>query len=550
MKEKKIIAVLLIMILSMSLFSSCTRVETGTRDSGANLSGSKSDVTTTETGAETSNFNETGLPIVKEKVTFDVWACTTASDPEKFPTNIMISEATNVYPNWICISPASLEERKNLMWASGDYPDVLGPSCVSKTDVNRYGPMGILLPLNDLLDKYAVQLKKYATEDVYVRMKSNDGNIYFIPTLSENASWDRGYSINQTWLDALGLEMPDTLDSFLEVMRAFKTQDPNGNGLSDEIPFSIAPYDTVFNMWPGFFGSFGLPGGYQIDENGKVINGYLYDSFKEGLIFLRDMYTEGLLDKETFTIDSATYNARGKSDPTVYGCFLGYISYLHVGQQNEEHFETMPLLKGKSGDPKWIVKDRNPIAITYQMAITKSCKVPEVVVRWADYMMDPYISVQIDRAPIGIYYEDGVTWKIKETVPEGYASWSEWLPANRFQQLPRIITPDAQKAMGIPPQNRERILYERANRDKLYLPYAVQEFPASITPTFEESEELVRYNTDINKYLHETVARWISGNGDIEGEWGTYLSTMEDLGALKVLEIMQKQYDRYLTLLD
>jgi hypothetical protein len=42
--------------------------------------------------------------------------------------------------------------------------------------------------------------------------------------------------INMEWLNKLDLEIPTTTDELTTVLRAFKEQDPNGNGLRDEIP--------------------------------------------------------------------------------------------------------------------------------------------------------------------------------------------------------------------------------------------------------------------------------------------------------------------------
>ena len=42
--------------------------------------------------------------------------------------------------------------------------------------------------------------------------------------------------INKVWLDKLGLAIPTTIQELKDVLIAFKTQDPNGNGIADEIP--------------------------------------------------------------------------------------------------------------------------------------------------------------------------------------------------------------------------------------------------------------------------------------------------------------------------
>ena len=39
-------------------------------------------------------------------------------------------------------------------------------------------------------------------------------------------------------LDALGLEMPQTVDEYYETLVAFRDKDPNGNGEQDEIPLA------------------------------------------------------------------------------------------------------------------------------------------------------------------------------------------------------------------------------------------------------------------------------------------------------------------------
>ena len=45
--------------------------------------------------------------------------------------------------------------------------------------------------------------------------------------------------INKKWLDNLGLEEPKNLDELYNVLKAFKEQDANGNGdTDDEIPFT------------------------------------------------------------------------------------------------------------------------------------------------------------------------------------------------------------------------------------------------------------------------------------------------------------------------
>ncbi len=57
--------------------------------------------------------------------------------------------------------------------------------------------------------------------------------------------------INSEWLEALGLSVPETAEEFAEVLYRFKTEDPNGNGIEDEIPIIGALEADSFS--PVFF---------------------------------------------------------------------------------------------------------------------------------------------------------------------------------------------------------------------------------------------------------------------------------------------------------
>ncbi|MEZ4618959.1 MAG: hypothetical protein R2867_26070 [Caldilineaceae bacterium] len=108
------------------------------------------------------------------------------------------------------------KEKRQISLASGDYPDLymLIPwvDQFSQTDLLRYGQQGVILPLNDLIDQYAPNVK--AALDNYPYYKAMtvapDGNIYGLPQLIEcyHCSFPNKMWVNTKWLDALGMEMP------------------------------------------------------------------------------------------------------------------------------------------------------------------------------------------------------------------------------------------------------------------------------------------------------------------------------------------------------
>mgnify|MGYP003282926583 FL=1 len=55
---------------------------------------------------------------------------------------------------------ADLAEKRNLLLASGDYPEIFMKSGFSMTDLNKYGSQGLFLPLEDLIREHAPNLTK------------------------------------------------------------------------------------------------------------------------------------------------------------------------------------------------------------------------------------------------------------------------------------------------------------------------------------------------------------------------------------------------------
>ena len=521
-------------------------------------------------------FNETGLPIVDEPFSFTMWVQTNVPHPEEQPFTAMIAETTNVYPEYVPIPADGMAERKAVMWASGDYPDVLGIQTVTRLDLDTYGPQGIIIPVNDLIDKYMTNLRRFTTErgmynDVIATMTYPDGSIYGFPELRTNFHSVRGAPIiNMTWLDTLGLDVPETPEQFLDAMRAFKNGDPNGNGKADEIPFVVMRlWEDVYISLGQMMGPFGYTYGYQI-EDGKVIDPRLLPEYKDGIKFLRQLWTEGLMDPELFTQDTPTYRAKAQAQPPVYGFAVtwrqGYTFGEEVAQKN--YVPIPPLMDENEVRRWWGLKQRTTVSESLVITSAAEDPIPQVVARWVDYLQSPGINEQANAGPEGIgveFRDDGTYVKLDQVgrLPEGYNTMQEWFFEHHlFQKMPHL-DPDANLYIdpatytpGDPTEPGSREFggpgfarggnQEKMVHDDILGPYMVQEFPVSIKPTPAETEEVATIVPDLEKYLTETMARWIIGRIDVDADWADYLRRAERLGALRVLEIMQAQYDRFL----
>ena len=103
------------------------------------------------------------------------------------------------------------------------------------------------------------------------------------------------------------------MESLTEVLRAFKTGDPNGNGEADEVPLEMG-LDTGFYSVRYILPLFGIPCDpdkwIYIDDNKQVQFAATQDGFRECMEWLNMCYTEGLVDAEVLSQDLNTIETK------------------------------------------------------------------------------------------------------------------------------------------------------------------------------------------------------------------------------------------------
>ena len=244
-------------------------------------------------------------------------------NPDEMELFKRMEELTNVHITWDQIPQAEYDEKKNLLLAAGiDLPDgFFGKFSLNASDLVTYGSQGMLIPLNDLIDQYAPNLKALfeAHPEVKSMVTAPDGNIYSTPYVQqgEDGTIASNMMINVTWLQRLGLEKPTTMEELKTVLTAFRDQDANGNGdPSDEIPMTFKFNGSQRDIG-GLFGAFGYPdtltddGHHLVLDGDKVVFVPTTEGYKAACKYLHEnFFSQGLIDMEGFTMDKKTYNAQ------------------------------------------------------------------------------------------------------------------------------------------------------------------------------------------------------------------------------------------------
>ncbi|MFI2104533.1 ABC transporter substrate-binding protein [Isoptericola sp. NPDC019693] len=515
----------------------------------AACSGGSEQVTEIEDASADYGLNTEGLPIVDKTLTLSFGGSKSALAPDYSEMELVQQweKDTNIAINWENLPDQVYQEKKNLMLASGDLPDVLFNSGLTDAEVVDNGTNGTLLPLEGLIDEHAPTLKKILDErpDIRAAITASDGHIYTLPSVEELGilPYPNFLFINKTWLDKLGLEMPRTFEEYHQALEAFATEDPNGNGKADEIPLSFRPDSFAANPWDLITALGGQPenNDHRIVRDGKVEFTANTDEYRAGVKGLGEWYADGLIDPESFSQDDVAYLAKGKADTPVLGSFFWWELEEMVGTDRLDDYAIVGVLEGVDGQQRASVTNNQEIS-RGAMAITRANKFPVATMRWADRLYDPVMSAETAWGPIGVTLEkdpeSGLLVQIP--APEGTSE------GERRQQVapmgPRITTAEDFETV-VAPEPRA------ADRQKLvkeyYEPFAANEKYPPVLLSNDELDKVSYPETDIKTLVKEKFAAWIV-DGTIDGEWDGYVSQLQSLGVDEVTATYQQAYDRFM----
>jgi putative aldouronate transport system substrate-binding protein len=510
---------------------------------GGNRDSSQSQTASQGAGA---NFNPAGFPIVKETVTkrFMIRRPPHIVEPVNMATLQRYEQMSGIKVNWEVVPTDGFTERVNLVMASNSMPDAImkGVPDITKTSAD-----GSIIDLTDLIEKYSTGIKELYRQYPAARQASMspDGKIYALPTintLEPNRTGHRNLWINKVWLDRLGLKAPSTLDEFVEILRAFRDKDANGNGNpSDEIPYVVeysggdrgARVDLFLNIW-GIATNMGY--GYTAVINDKVSIFATSTEYREVLQFMNILWKEKLLDNAIYTQTADV--SLSKFNSSVSGCF-GLSSDDLWAQYAADY---IPLPPPKRGNITPLI-GLGPVHGGNAFVITKADKNPEITLRWIDYFytdegsrliggLSPLLEgVTCKKMPDGTYeYSDailnspkGTAMAVGEMCP---------LPGGGFSYWRNV--------------NNSNFIYSAKVRESVpvYQPY-YQKTPAYAYPVFSvrDAERVNDIRRDLDVYLNECQAKFITGELGFD-KWNEYVATCEKMYIKELEAFFQTAYER------
>ncbi len=467
--------------------------------------------------------------------TITAFCANTASMPMTNDITVVkaLSEKTKTNFDFTVSPTTGTEEKFNLMMASGDIPDMV---IYVQDPILKYTKA--FAPLNDLIQENCPNYAALMEEHPFLKkdITAVDGNIYTIQSLA-SLKFANCVIVRKDWLDKLNLEVPKTLEDYYNVLKAFKTGDPNGNGEQDEIPLITSVARRADAESPGlsmFDACWGIDEDFYLSDDGsQILFGATDPRMKEALTYLNRLYSEGLIDPEYLTRDWASYEGLQADEKA--GMWLDWGVGVDSTLIQNPDCDLEIILPPEGTDGKVKVYSQMPQVRTNAMAISKDSKNKEHIMSIFNYIFSD------EGYMLTNYGVEGETYNMVNGEPQYVESilndGNGPLSALRKQGINSWIPLKQSKGFEYTSDKFESAvsMYEK-------------DITAPVPPlkfTDEEKSTLTSvYTGEIKTYLDESLDSFITGKTPLSG-FDAFVENLNKMGLNDILKIYNDAYARY-----
>jgi len=287
--------------------------------------------------------------------------------------------------DWIVKGGEAYTNKTNIAIASGEIPDVLADNALQLKNLVE---AGMIEDLTGVYEKYASPFTKdLLKEDGGLALKASTfgGKLYALPLTNSNLDEAPMLWVRDDWMKKLNLPEPATIDGMIAIAKAFKEQDPDGNGQSDTYGLALVKEAQI----PGFFNGFhAYPGTWVKGKDGTIVYGSIQSEMKGALQKLADMYKAGYFDKEFGVKDGPKYDelvASGKVG-MLYGPMYAPLANVKNNKLNDPKAEWKAYpIPSADGQPALA---QVGVSANSFYVVKKGYKHPEAVVKLMNFWND------------------------------------------------------------------------------------------------------------------------------------------------------------------
>jgi putative aldouronate transport system substrate-binding protein len=463
----------------------------------------------------------------------------------------LAEEKTGVHIDWIQIAQNQVNEQFTLMVASNEYADMCrGFSGYYTNGVADAYDQEIILDLTDLIAENMPNYNAALDENPQYRkdLSTEDGMMLYINTVQTENYTMNGNVIRQDWLDALGLEMPKTMDDLEEVLLAFK----NEYGISNALLVNQGNYGDILTKGFNTLGSSEM-GNVYYAQDGTVKCSLLDDGLRDYLVTMNRYYEEGLFDSDFISRSSNPKDANviqmiATGQTGMFNTSISiWTSILEASTDPNMKLAAMPITMVNEGDVTHFY-DQYQIG-SGSVSLFNGCSDPETACKWLDWFYSE------EGSNIMCYGVEGESYNLDDS---GKPQWDMLELEAKAEEYGTTANTVAEFYYGI-----KGNFVCLAQSDCLFGFYTDEmlegievyadesqygdnwNFSNYMSLSSEESAAIATRKTDIATYATTEITKFITGEADIATEWDAYKANVEAMGVQDVIDVYQSCYDKF-----
>ena len=492
-----------------------------------------------------------------------------------------IEEATGLRLEFVTAPQNPDDERtvRNMMLAAGNFPCVLSIRGMPQNEMAMLAHDGILVPLDHYIEIWGVN-----TRDAFERYPASrmivtgiSGNIYSLPDINDCFHCIRGEGriwYHMPWIESMNNGvLPETYYEFVDLLRRIRDENPNGNEAAPEIPIgwrmgnnwrAINWFSNMFQMFPNR--------GRRLNDDGTVEFLFTNDYFRQTIAFMRDLYAEGLIQEDAFTIDNDSSISLGEDPAGVrFGFIIGWGPEDSVRRGGDRWYQyfVMPPLIGPNGT-RYAMSTGSFNAVMPGWFVTENATNVEAAVRLGDLLLDEYFGYTSYIGALGVGWDYAAPGDLGlNNLPAVFRELMSWgtQPMNTSWDQASITYRCNDFRLSQYAEGADLIFrYLRGEHDlldqiigigsfneifKFYgsyrnlMPFEIPE--RNIVPPMLFSEEDNRIIADgiaaIEPFVVQRVTEFVTGARNVDTEFDTFVAELENLGLLDVQAALQRSFD-------
>ncbi len=365
---RSLMATVSLLVLVMAIVGCSTTGKEAAKSSPAGTAAASTDNKTAEKKAEK-------VIVIRENLGFQ------KNTPMEHKVHDVIQAATGADVEMLFVPGDQLNNKVNLMLSSKEKVDIITGLSVNAA-IELY-KSGAIIPLNDLIDKVAPDLKNNINPELWPQV-TVDGKIIGIPN-ENNVGSGFVIQLRTDWLKTLNMQPPKTIADYESVLDAFINKDPDQNGKKDTIGLFARDLLGLDNTFAPYFLKSGMA--WYLNADRKLTPPELDPVYKQLLAKLAEWYKKGYIWRDFLTAK----NEQGQEivAQNKVGSFAGWYSNILSGYEKlrqqvpEANYE--PILLQGTGSNQLFTRS----VLTKVVGINKASKSQEAALKVLDYHATP-----------------------------------------------------------------------------------------------------------------------------------------------------------------